>query len=303
MKKSIKKIGLITCVILLLMAYIMPVQAEEETTTDEFGDIPVIQLFIVTDGDFITIGDDDILGGLQAGIDNLGGQIILLNENLGKTQESADSAYGLAADAYVESLNNKGLLDEHAQTLVVHYDKLTDTIDKLWILRDEVVAFEGHYFGFVNDTNNTLGIYGDSIQFHDEELVLQEEDIELLQAKLKNLNGVIALVRNTLIGLGILACGLFLFNRRYRFGQIRRNGKDIYQNGGRQHSIVEFMPKPEQAKKAKNHASLRYKLTHIRIRRTMVKPNKTPVKYKTFHIRRNPEKSPVRFMFSFFHKL
>jgi hypothetical protein len=279
MKKRIKKIGLILCIIMFTMAFITPIQAEEETT-GELEDVPVVQLFIVTDGDFITIGDSDRLGEMEAGIEYLGTNIQVLNEKLNTAQASADNAYGLAASAYGTSLVNKDQIDENSQTLVLHYDKLTDTVDKLWILRDEVVAFEGHYFKYVNETDNTLLMYGDSIQLHGDSLLLQEDDINDLRAKYNNLSGIIALVRNTLIGLGIVVGGLFLFNRRYPFAQIRRNGKEKFRENGQQHSIVDFNPEAKPVKKGK--------MQFLR---------------KGFHIRRNPENSPLRFMFSFFHKL
>jgi hypothetical protein len=235
---------------------------------------------------------------MQAGIDNLEGNVntlagtdAALNNKITSAQDTADSAYGLAANAFAESLANKGLIDKNTKALIMHYDQLNDTIGKVWILRNELVAFEGHYFDFVNDTNNTLGMLEFGQISHDEELLLQGEDIESLQAKLNSINGVIALVRNTLIGLGVLAFGLFLFNRKYPFGQIARNGKSLFRNG-KQHTIVDFVPK---AKKAKPHYSMVYMLTHIHRRKGTA--------HKTYHIRRNPQKSPLQFMFSFFHKL
>ena len=306
MKKSIKKIGLITCIVLLTMAFITPIQAEEETTTDEFGDIPIIQLFIVTDGDFITIGDDDILGELQDGIDNLGGQILVLNKNINNAQESADSAYGLAADAYIKSLNNKGMLDEHGQTLVIQYDKLNDTVKKMWILRDEVVAFEAHYIDFVNDTNNTLGTYGDSIQFHDSDIDNLYNKYMSLRSNYNDLIFVFALIG--LGGLLALVCGVYVISKRRSLKRALRNSKGSFKNSRRQPSLVDFIPQP---KKVKSRASLRYKMMHIHIRRkpkisavkakhrtVSIRRNpKTTVKHKPIHIRRNPEKSPIRFMF------
>jgi len=304
MKIKTRAIGLIIGVIMLIVGFVTPIQAEENQDLPE-GSTTIMNvsldatIYRTGDGELyvmLYIGESDVLGEMQAGIDNLednvntlAGNDATLNNKIEKAQVSADSAYGIASNAYLQALNNKGLIDENTKALIMQYDQINDTIGKVWILRNELVAFEGHYFEFVNTTNSDLN----DLQFghisHDEELLLQGEDIEALQAKLNNINGVIALVRNTLIGLGILAFGLFLFNRKYPFGQIARNGKNLFRNG-KQHTIVDFVPK---AKKAKPHYSMLYMLTHIRRRNG----------HKTYHIRRNPQKSPLQFMFSFFHKL
>jgi len=295
MKKNIIKMGLIiTCLIMLTMVFITPVQAEEEGDPEA---VIVLNFWMDSDGGFVFIGDEDIIGEMQIDLDKLGDQIIALNKNINNAQDSADSAYGLAADAYFKSLDNKELLDEHDQTLIVQYDKLTDTVEKLWILRDEVVAFEGHYFDFVNETNNTLGTYGDSIQFH-------EDDIDNLYNKYmslkSNYNDLVFVF--TVLGLGgllALICGVYIIRKRRSSKHALKDSKGSFRNSKKQPSLVAFMPAP---KKVKNHYSLIYKMMHIRIRR---KPKISAVKakHRTLHIRRNPKKSPLRFMFSFFHKL
>lgn len=335
MKKSIKKIGLITCVIMLTMAFITPVQAEGEEDSEA---VIVLNFWMDSDGGFIFIGDEDIIGEIQLDLDKLGNQIIALNKNINNAQESANSAYGLAADAYFKSLNNKGLLDEHGQTLVIQYDKLNDTVKKLWILRDEVVAFEGHYFDFVNETNNTLGTYGDSIQFHDNDIDTLYNKYMSLRSNYNDLVFVFALIG--LGGLLALVCGVYVISKRRSLKRALKNSKGSFKNSRRQPSLVDFIPQP---KKVKNRASLGYKMMHIHIRRkpkiSAVKakhrtisirrnPKRSPIKsvkhniithkikrldkvekttvkhkHKPIHVRRNPEKSPIRFIFSLFHKL
>jgi len=302
MKNKMKTIILIIGVILSLFCFITPVQADDSTVPSGYTIMNVkVNATLYRNGDgelyvLLYIGESDVIGEMQAGIDNLEGNVntlagndLTLNNKLNSAQGTADDAYGIASDALAKALANKLIIDENTKGLIMQYDQLNDTIGKVWILRNELVAFEGHYFDFVNNTNSDL----EELQFdqvsQDEELLLQGEDIESLQAKLNNINGVIALVRNTLIGLGILAFGLFLFNRKYPFGQIARNGKNLFKDG-KQHTIVDFVPK---AKKAKPHYSMLYMITHIRRRKT----------HKTYHIKRNPQKSPLQFMFSFFHKL
>ena len=296
MKKNIIKMGLITtCVIMLTMLFITPVQAEDQGDPEA---VIVLNFWMDSDGGFIFIGDEDIIGEMQIDLDKLGGQIIALNKNINNAQDSADSAYGLAADAYFKSLDNKGVLDEHGETLIVQYDKLTDTVEKLWILRDEVVAFEGHYFDFVNETNSTLGTYGDSIQFHDNDIDSLYNKYMSLRSNYNDLVFVFALIG--LGGLLALICGAYVISKRRSLKHALRNSKGSFKNSRKQPSLVAFMPQP---KKVKHHASLRYKMTHIHIRRNPKRLPVKSVKHKPLHIRRNPERSPLRFMFSFFHKL
>ena len=186
-----------------------------------------------------------------------------LNSKVNSNYGLASQAYTIADNAYArttenrENIGNMGnTLDQHAYTLGIHYDAINDTYGKLYLLKDEVVAFEDHYFEFENNTNNTLNF--------------QENRIDTLRAQLDDLNGFVALIKNSLIGLTIVAMGIYLVNRKYPLKEVLQNKKPVLAKS-KQQKIQEFT-------KIKSK-SFRYKITHIRI---------------------NKDKSPLKFLFSFF---
>jgi len=280
--KKFRIICLIMCITMLTAGFITPINAEE----DSYGDIeaPIIQLFIISDGDFITIGDEDVIGELELNINQLGNQVILLNSKINDAQETANVAFVRSGSALSTALNNQGVLQDHDQTLVLQYDQLTDTVEKLWILRNETIAFEKYFLKYEDETGTTLKNYGDSINTNFESAEFNKEDIEFLQ------NDVDRLQTNL------------------RVKTIKR-----------QPTLADYAPNAAVIKKAKKRKA------HIRVRKIRVNKRKSPIraakhkrisskveklnvnpistKRKSIQIKRNPERSPLRFMFSFFHKL
>lgn len=323
MKRKIRVICLILCIAMLTAGFIAPINAEEESEETSYGDgegAPIIQLFIITDGDFITIGDNDIIGELELDINQLGKQVILLNNKVNDAQETANVAYLQSGSALATALNNKDVLKDHNQTLILHYNSLNDTIDKLWILRDEVVAFEGHYMTFVDDTNSTLNEHEEGIGSNYQNTEYNKDEIELLQNNYdrlqNNLNFMILIF--LLVGGGFLVFGAYVLSKRYY-----KNKRERVKTSKRQPTLADYAPSASVIKKAKKRKA------HIRVRKIRVNKRKSPIraaKYKriihkverldkkpvalknaspkrSLHIRRNPERNPIRFMFSFFHKL
>ena len=130
-------------------------------------------------------------------------------------------------------------------------------------------------------------------------LYSQGEEINALQAKVHELQGTILLIRNTLIGLGLLAGALFLVNRRYPLGEVMKNGNILSRNG-RQYKIVDFVQetKPIIVETKKTESSLKARIARIKRMRIRRNPERSPLKLLA-RIRKNPEKSLLRILFPF----
>jgi len=261
-----KKIVMIISLLLIPAAFGMTAQADgsEETTVD---------VYVVTDGDLTAYLDGEAGGNIYYYIDgievkgefsNIYDLLSILKSDISENSKIASQAVGMAEAALLHADDNQmGIesnddeLENHTFTLALHYDAINDTYNKLYILRDEVVAFESRYFDFENETNSTLNA--------------QENQIGLLQAKLDDLNGFVALLKNAFIGVLIAACGLYFINRKYPFGDVFKNGKKAISNG-KQYKIVDY-----------------------------TKKTKKGLLYKLKHIKRNKEKSPLKFLVSFLH--
>jgi len=312
--KKFRIICLIMCITMLTAGFITPINAEE----DSYGDIeaPIIQLFIISDGDFITIGDEDVIGELELNINQLGNQVILLNSKINDAQETANVAFVRSGSALSTALNNQGVLQDHDQTLVLEYDQLTDTVEKLWILRNETVAFEKYFLKYEDKTDATLDEHGDNINTNFESAEFNKEDIEFLQNDVDRLQTNLSFMYFIflLIGGGFVLFITYVLSKRYY-----ANKKDRVKTVKRQPTLADYSPSVSAIKKAKKRKA------HIRVRKIRVNKRKSPIraakhkrisskveklnvnpistKRKPIQIKRNPERSPLRFMFSFFHKL
>ena len=290
--KKFRVIGLITCIMLLTMAFTMPIQAADPPsggTTHTGPTTFVFNFWMDENGSFVYIGDKDIVGEMQLNLDQLGNQILSLDSRINNAQETANDAYYSSREAIVKALENKGILMEHDDTLVLQYNQLTDTVDKLWVLRDEVVAFEGHYFDYVNETGATLDEHNKGIFSNSENTDKNEGEIKDLKNQYKNLkaNWNLLFLILCLIGGGFLAYVIYVISKRH---QAKRK---FLAKRTKQPSLVAFMPPVKKNKKP----SIRH--AHIRVRKIRVNKRKSP----TLHIRRNPERSPIRFLLTLFHKL
>jgi len=294
MTKKIKIFGVIACIAILSMGFINPIHADEEEIYGDLEEQTKVKMVIITDG-HVTISDDDLLekiGGLE-------GEMVTL-------QKKANAAYDRSTMAYAQTLTNNNILRHHGDTLVFHYDKINDTINKLWILRDEVVAFEAHYFDYVNETDKTLDFYGENIEFNKENIDLHDDDIDRLYNKYTNLrsnfNNLILLI--FLIGFGLFGIGLFVFLKRRASKKSSHKSINFNRKSKKQPTLTDYLPQTSKAKKS----SLAYKFSHIRRKRKAKKVFiKNSKDQSTLNIRksirRNPDRSPMRFLFSFFQKL
>lgn len=247
---KMKNIAIIVVTLTLMsLAFTMSAQANGDTTQTN-GDT-IITINVVSDGNVTASFNATASGTVTYWLDgievfgeftNLWNAITGTGNEINEIKNGISSNHLLATGAYVLALQNEDELNEHGQTLLIHYDAINETYSKLYILRDEVVAFEAHYLDFENETNSTLGVYGENIVFH-------EGEINTLRAEVKNLNGIIALIRNTLIALGLIAGALFIVRRRYPVGELIVNGYGSFKNGYKQYKIVDFVQKTEAIEK------------------------------------------------------
>lgn len=285
-----RKFVIILALSLLSSVFAMPTNAADGET--------VVTVYVITDGNITASFNASAGGDINYWIEDvevasefgrIWSAISSLDGNINDVQGSANYALGYAMSAYDYAQNNDEKLYEHDQTLMIHYGMINETTGNLYILTDEVVAFEGHYLAFENETNNTLGAYGADIGVHGEE-------IDALKAKVNDLNGIIMLIRNSLIGLVLIAGALYLTNRRYPFREIMKNGNGLFKNGNKQRKPVDFV-KQTKAPKAST-TTVKHKHLHIPRFRIKRKPDRSPLKLIK-HLIRNPEKSSLRNLFSF----
>lgn len=292
MNKKIRVIGLLICAMMFTVGLVTNTVAQEEVEEESYGDseaVIVLNFWMDEDGGFIYIGDEDVIGDMQLDINQLSKEIISLNKRINNAQDSADAAYYYSQNAIVQALENKNELVKQNDTLVLQYNQLTDTVEKLWILRDEVVAFEGHYFDYVNETDSTLAKHDLGISNTQKAASENEKDIEDLNKKLKATNNTLWFII-FLIGAGFLTTIAYIVIKRYK-------SKKIYSvKRNKQPSLAAFAPTVKKSKKPSIlHA-------RIRVRKIRVKKSKTTT-HKPLRIKRNPERSPVRFFLTLFHKL
>ncbi|RLF52573.1 MAG: hypothetical protein DRN24_03020 [Thermoplasmata archaeon] len=296
-----KNIVLLIALLISSLLFIVPVQATNDddngTTITVYvvSDGNVSSTFnVTTEGDLTAFFNGEANGSINYWIDGMNVKSEFNNVyNLIKDLKNGlFNTHSIASYAYNKALKNYEELQEHDKTLMIYYDAINDTYTKLYLLKDEVVAFEGDYLGFKNLTNNTLNIFGSNLQS-------QGEDINVLKAKVHDLQGTILLIRNTLIGLFLLAGALFLVNRRYPLGEIMKNGNILSRNG-KQYKIVDFVQetKPVIVETNKTEGSLKDRIARIRRMRIRRNPERSPLKLIA-RIRKNPEKSLLRILFPF----
>ena len=207
-------------------------------------------------------------------------------------QDTADSASWMAHVAWtLTQVNNESIA-------LIRTDVGNNT-GKIYWLRDELFGLEYDYIAFKEDTTTNITEIKLVLDDHEQRLQSNEENITALKQQVADLNATLGNIGKGLAGLGIIACGLFLANKRYPLGEVVKNGKLMFRNDGRQYKIVDFVSKS----KAKSKTSKKVKAKKPRapwLPRIKRNPDKSPLKLIKQAIR-TPEKSPFRFLFSFFH--
>ncbi|MEF8849059.1 MAG: hypothetical protein V5A68_08020, partial [Candidatus Thermoplasmatota archaeon] len=86
----------------------------------------------------------------------------------------------------------------------------------------------------------------------DESIDGNEEKISSLKAKVKDLNYTLALVRNSLIGVVLIAGIVLVVNKRFHFGEKMTKGFDSFRNGRKEYDILDFSENPSKGKPSKS---------------------------------------------------
>ena len=186
-----------------------------------------------------------------------------LSSKISNNRGVANLAYTIADNAYGHANENEEKINQHNSTLNNHAYTL---------------AF---HYDAINDTYNKLYLLKDEvISFENHYLAFenktnntlntQTNQIDSLKAEIEDLNGFVTLIKNVGIGLVVLGVGIYLFNRKFPMGKILKNKKPVLSKS-KQYKILDYTKEPKR--------TIRYIITHIR---------------------RNKEKSPLRFLFSFF---
>ncbi len=271
-KKTIRIIGVF---ILISTASIISVQAadNDDTTISVYvetsGDVNAS--FNATAGGNVTYWIDGIE--VKGEFESIWDAIAYYEKEISTAQATADYACFVAQSNSNRLDQDEKELEEHNHTLIIHYSLINDTITNLLILRDEVIGFEKDYLNYVNKTDTTLEVYGENLQAH-------EEEIATLKNKVSELTFILTLIEIILIVSAVSAIALYFINKRYPLKQLIKNHSRFSKDSYRQYKLVDFLQKTEYTKK---HSILRDKIGIIgRIR-----------------IRRKPEKSPLKNLFSF----
>lgn len=270
-KKIIRII--ISVFILISAASIISVQAADDNTT--------ISVYVETSGDVNASFDATAGGNVTYWIDGVEvkGEFESIWEAIAYYEKEISTAQATADYAcFVAQSNSNRLdqaekeLDEHNHTLIIHYSLINDTITNLLILRDEVISFEKDYFNYVNKTDTTLEVYGENLQAHEKELAT-------LKNKVADLTFILTLIEIILTVFAVSATILYFINKRSPLKKLIKNHSRFSRENYRQYKLVDFL----QTKYTRKHSILGDKIGILgRIR-----------------IRRNPEKSPLKNLFSF----
>lgn len=249
-----KRMAILISLLLIPAAFGLNAQAEDNENTK-------VEVYVITEENLTAFFNGTAINGSVSyfidGIEVKGEFISIwkiiedLKQGISSNHQIATFALSQAGDAWKLANENNDTLGEHSYTLAVHYDTINDTYNKLYLLKDEVVAFEDHYLIFENKTNTTLNA--------------QENQINSLQAELDDLNCFVVLIRNALIGIVIASLVLYVVNRKYPLGRIIIDKKPVLTNG-KQYKILDYTKKPRR--------TLKYMITHIRVNK-----EKSPLKF------------------------
>lgn len=260
-----------TITAIILITFSVVASSQEGSSFTEY------RVFIETDGDIEAFFDGKANGSITYYVDGIEvkSEFSDIWGCLNDIKGDLDQISNYALTAFANSNDNAEKIKKHAEelnthdaTLSWHTFAINDTMYKVAFLGNEIVAFEGAYFNFVNETNSTFSEHSSNIDSNSEE-------IDVLRARVNNLNFMIGLLRNFIIGLLVLAFVLYVINKRYPLKEMTKKYNRIIKDG-RPKPIYDFSGKFKYMGEKLNL------LTRIRVKR-------------------NPKRSPLRFLFSFLH--
>lgn len=268
MKKAL--IGTIGIIALIGLIFTNPVTAEGDAEMD---------VYVEADGDVNASFDATAGGDVNYWIDGIEvkGEFMSLWDALGEfddvwsfilfVETQLGDTNELAETAYKYADSAYSYADDN-------YYRILNDNSILLLLVDEVIRFEENYSAFKDETHLNFTSVKEKLDEHETEIDDLEARVTDLETRLTiledKISAAIKIGSFALLG-GLIISGLFVANRRHPFKDVIKSGTGIFNN-----------EKPQKSgKKAKAKA----------------KTNK----HKIPKIKRNPEKSPVKTMFSFFH--
>ncbi len=263
------KITKIIIILLLLTSTIFTIAVNAE----ENGEGTKVEVYVLTDENLTAFfNGTSTNGSVNYFIDGIEVQneflsiwniLSKLSNKISNNRGLANLAYSIADNAFGHANQNEERIGQNRNMLSNH---------------SYTLAF---HYDAINDTYNKLYLLKDEvISFENHYLAFenktnntlnsQKNQITSLKAEIDDLNGFITLLTYIGIGLVILGAGIYLLTRKFPIGNILKNKKPVISKS-KQYKILDYTKKPKR--------TLRYIITHIRI---------------------NKEKSPIRFLFSFF---
>ena len=165
---------IVTIMLLFSSVLITQVCADEGTTVD----------VTIVSNENITgyINSTSINGSVYYYIDGIevSSEFESIWSKIGRAQRSADNAYGFAGLAYGFATNNNN-------AIIVLTSDLENNSIKIYMIRDELIAFEDEYINFKNETTaNITGLKIQNTQLKEANDLLSSE-VDVLEETLHNL--------------------------------------------------------------------------------------------------------------------
>jgi len=275
MKNRSRLVGLIIVCSLLSLGLYAPVNAE--------GNDTVLKVVIFTDGNVTGYFNATAGGDVNYWIEDI--EVKTEFENIWKALGEFVSVWNALSDIEDDVHNAQktasvamATANDNLLKILENNESITDIYDKLMVLLDELLGFEQEYLLFKdsmlifqNNTNDNISDINDLCELLKQRVTDLENQVNSIKNDLDKVEAGILFSGKLAIGFLILACGLYLINRRYPIGVMVKNGRVTLSDGSRR--FIDLVKNADKSKKVKNSKSLRYKITHIRVNK-----NKSPIR-------------------------
>jgi len=261
-----------TIIAISCMLYASPVKADSDTE---------MTVIVITDGNVNASFDAEAGGDVNYWIDGIEvkGEFNNIWDAIDNVKTEAESASNSALVAYLYANSNFYKLLVVEDDVSVLNDSLADNASKIKQNEDDILYV---YYKTVSNNDSICTLFSEMGAFEQEYLAFKQESLDQIAALNADFEEFKALVTNVgiITGMGLVVVGLFFMNRRYPFKDVVKNGKKMFKDDKKRKTIdASGKAKKAKAKKASSRT----------------------IGYKIFHIRRNKEKSPLKYLMTFFH--
>jgi len=184
--------------------------------TPAYAEDTTITVVIASDGNIIGyINGTAINGSVFYYIDGIEviGEFADLWTKISDVEDSAHSAYNFANSAYFLAWNTNN-------TLMLVKADVENNIAKIYLLRDELIAFEDDYLVFKNAANKNIT----GLQIED---VILKNEINLLNSKLQGTRDTISKIIFILICLPFVPIMYYITKKRFPFKHFSKKAHNI----------------------------------------------------------------------------